>query len=140
MKKLVAIILMICLFIPCAFAEEFDLSSLSFAELKTLQQRVEAEMVKRPEWKGVEVPIGCWRIGTDIPAGSYSIEIKDSKRLGNVAVWGYASQDYETNGGLIHNKMIGQKQGNIGKIELLDGWVLEVNYPVILKPAQSLDF
>ena len=70
MKKLVAIILMICLFIPCAFAEEIDLSSLSFAELKALQQRVEAEMVKRPEWKGVAVPIGCWRIGTDIPAGS----------------------------------------------------------------------
>ena len=138
MNKLLAVALVLCLLIPCAYAENVDLLALTFDELTDLLHRVEVEMVTRAEWKGVEVPIGCWRIGTDIPAGSYSIEIKDSNRLGNVAVWGYASQDYTTNGGLIHNKIIGQKHGNIGKIELLEGWLLEVNYSVILKPAQRL--
>ena len=140
MKKLLAVALVLCLLAPFAVAEEMDLSELSFAELTALLHRIQAEMITRSEWKGVEVPIGCWRIGTDIPAGSYSIEIKDAKRIGNVAIWGYAAQDYTTNGGLIHNKLIGQKQGNIGRIELLEGWLLEVNYPVILKPAQGLDF
>ena len=140
MKKLFSLVLLFCLMISYSVAENINLTDLSFDELQILQQRIEAEIVTRPEWKGVEVPIGCWRIGIDIPVGSYSIEIKDSKRIGNVYVWGYASQDFETNGGLIHNKLIGQKQGNIGKIELIDGWVLEVTYPVILKPAQRLDF
>ncbi len=140
MKKLLLLVLVVCSLFSCSSAEDIDLSTLSFDELQSLKLRIEAEMVKRPEWEGVEVPIGCWRVGVDIPAGAYSIEIKDSKRLGNVAVWGFASQDYTTNGGLLHNKMIGQKQGNIGRIELMDGWLLEVNYPVILKQAQSLDF
>lgn len=140
MKKTLFLVMILCLLFSCSFAEDIDLTDLSFDELQVLQQRIEAEIVTRPEWKGVEVPIGCWRIGVDIPSGSYGIEIKDSKRIGNVYVWGYASQDFETNGGLIHNKLIGQKQGNIGKLELMEGWVLEVTYPVVLKPAQRLDF
>lgn len=140
MKTLLSFILFFCLLISCPLEAETNISDLSYNELIELKQKIEAEIVSRPEWQGVSLTIGCWRIGKDIPAGSYSITIKDPSRIGGVSVWGYASQDYSTNGGLIHNLLIGQKNGSIGRIELLEGWLLEVNYPVILKPAEGLDF
>ena len=72
MKKLLTVVLMLCL-LPWALAEDIDLSGLSFEELRALQNRIAEEMVTRPEWKEVAVPVGVYEIGVDIPAGDWCL-------------------------------------------------------------------
>lgn len=72
MKKIICII--ICLIIPvCVIAENVDISSLSFDELRDLQTRISRELITRPEWKSVPVPPGMYLVGRDIPAGEWTI-------------------------------------------------------------------
>ena len=139
MNKLLAIILVLCLLTPCTYADSIDLSDLSFKELRDLQYLVSTEITSRPEWKSVTIPAGCWRVGEDIPAGSYSIESADGNSV-FIAVWGYAKDDYKTNGGLIYNYSLYDKGDIVGKIVLQDGWLLDIRYAVILRPAKQLDF
>ena len=79
MKKLLAIALIFCLILPWAFAEDIDLSSLSFDELRALQTRIAEEIVSRPEWKEVAVPAGVYKIGVDIPVGEWCIKCGKSQ-------------------------------------------------------------
>ena len=73
MKKLIAVVLMLCLLIPAAVAEDIDLSKLSFDELAMLRNLCQMEMMRRKEWQKVTVPVGVWKIGEDIPVGHWSI-------------------------------------------------------------------
>lgn len=84
MKKLLAVALVLCLLAPCAFAENIDLSGLSFAELAAIRDRCQKEMMKRDEWQKVTVPVGVWEIGKDIPAGHWSITASKNSPYG----WG----------------------------------------------------
>ena len=70
MKKLICVLLLVCM-MPVFAAAEF--SDLSFDELLELRTELEAEIISRPEWKEVTVPSGTWIVGEDIPVGSYSI-------------------------------------------------------------------
>ena len=79
MKKLIAILLVLLMIAPSACAENIDLSSLSFDELRTLQTRISQELTKRPEWKEVPVPAGIYQIGVDIPAGDWCIKCGKSE-------------------------------------------------------------
>lgn len=72
MKKLLIIFVAIVCFATIALAEQ-DLSEMSFDELIDLRDKINAEITKRPEWKGVEVPAGEWIVGVDIPEGTYSV-------------------------------------------------------------------
>ena len=140
MKKLLALsLVLVSLCVSCC-AENVDLSSLSFDELRTLQQRVAEEITKRPEWKGVKVSKGYWRIGVDIPAGVYCIELQDKRDTCFIGVWGYAVNDYTTNGGLLYNGLLRSSAPSIGRVELPEGGVLEVGNPVIIKPVEGLGF
>lgn len=140
MKKLLAVALVLCLLVPCAVAESIDLSGLSFDDLRILQQRIAQEMVTRPEWKGTKVPKGVWVVGEDIPAGYYAIELQDRRDSCFIGVWGFAVNDYSTNGGLIYSDLLYTSAPVLGKIELRSGWVLEIGNPVILKPVEKLAF
>ena len=84
MKKLLAAVLVLCLLAPCACAENIDLSGLSFADLATLRDRCQMEMMMREEWQEVTVPVGVWEIGKDIPAGHWSITASKNSPYG----WG----------------------------------------------------
>ena len=78
MKKLICIIIASVLFTVPAFAE-IDLSSLSFDELRQLQERISKELVTRPEWKSVPVPPGLYKIGLDIPAGEWQLTCYETR-------------------------------------------------------------
>lgn len=80
MKKLLSVVLLLCLLIPAAIAEDMDLSQLSFNELASLRDRCQMEMMSRSEWKEVQVPQGVWKVGKDIPAGDWIIKCADVGR------------------------------------------------------------
>lgn len=134
MKKLLCVLLMVCL-IPFAVLAETDLKSMSYDELIRLNQAVEREIMSRPEWKEVSVPGGVWRVGEDIPAGTYSI--KTDKRSANFFVWKRAKDDY-SDGGLVYNELI-RKDEPYGKVTLTDGMVVECD-AVIFAPPMTLGF
>lgn len=94
MKKLLSVLLILCLVIPSAIAE-IDLSGLTFSELVELRDKCLTEMTKRDEWQEVTVPTGVWEIGKDIPAGHW--DIRCSKVTANsYAVITYVSELDET--------------------------------------------
>ena len=73
MKRFFALLFVLILVVSCAVADDIDLSSLSFDELRQLQTDISKELIKRPEWKSVPVPPGIYQIGVDIPAGEWSL-------------------------------------------------------------------
>lgn len=136
MKKLFTLILIVCMMTAVASAET-DLSGMSYDELIDLRQKVTAEIMSRPEWKEVEVPAGTWTVGRDIPAGAYCVKISGS-RMANVSVWKNAPKDYSNNG-LIYNELISDGSP-YGRMELQEGWIVEIGFPVIFTPPISLGF
>ena len=78
MKKVLSLLLVLCLLLPAlAVAESIDLSALSFDQLIQLREQITRELTSRPEWKEVTVPIGLWKVGEDIPAGHWTITAAD---------------------------------------------------------------
>lgn len=72
MKKLALILAVLLVVSVPSFAEDIDLSALSFSQLAALRDRCQAEMMKRDEWQEVTVPVGVYLVGEDIPAGHWS--------------------------------------------------------------------
>ena len=129
MKKILAVILVLCSLLSCACASELD--SLSFEELIAFQQYITQEIMKRPEWKEVRVPSGDWTVGVDIPEGKYSIRPVKST---------YISAE-DTRGRLILSEaMSSSDDESIGKIELKTGYIVHVSGDVIFSPAKGLGF
>ena len=84
MKRILSVILVLCMISPCVFAESIDLSGLTFEQLAALRDQCQMEMMKRDEWQKVTVPVGVWRIGEDIPAGHWNITASKNSIYG----WG----------------------------------------------------
>lgn len=72
MKKLLLVLLSLLMAFP-VFAEDIDLSGLSYAELVALKDRINLAMWQSAEWQEVTVPQGIWVVGEDIPAGNWMI-------------------------------------------------------------------
>ena len=73
MKKLaLTLALLLTLTLVPAHAE-IDLSGMTLAELMELSQQVTMAMWETEEWEEVEVPIGVYEIGVDIPAKHWNI-------------------------------------------------------------------
>ena len=140
MKRALALLLALLLLTPAALAEDLDLSSMTFEELCALKQRINDEIVTRPEWRGVAVPKGFYTIGQDIPAGVYSVSLQDNRDTCFVGVWGHAVNDYTTNGGLICSFLLRPGSPSVGRVVLREGYVLELGNPVTLRHAEGLDF
>lgn len=138
MKKLLSVILSVFILSSAALAE-IDLESMSYDELYYLYQRVQVQLMKRNEWKEVTAPVGIWKVGEDIPAGSYSIRASGSM-FGNVVLWRGEQNDYKS--GVILNEMfIDDENTLIGKVIMSDGNTLEISgCPVILSPVVGLGF
>lgn len=74
MKKTISLFLFLVLLFSVSFAESvFDLSSLSYAELVALKDKINLAIWKSQEWQEVEVPQGIWKVGEEIPAGHWTI-------------------------------------------------------------------
>ena len=131
MKRFITLLLIIVC-ITCSANAETDLSSLSYTDLLALQKAVVAEIISRPEWKQVEVPVGQWIIGEDIPEGYYSITApKDHLVIVKSTPIGSTSFDFY--------QVLGKGE-TAGKVFLKAGCVLEINEAVILSPPISLGF
>jgi len=61
---------------PAAFAE-WDLSGLTFDELVALKDQINLAIWSSAEWQEVTVPQGLWKVGEDIPVGTWTIKCND---------------------------------------------------------------
>lgn len=80
MKKLLSVVLILCLLIPAAIAEApVDVKSLTDDELKALYKDVKAELMERKLWDSSIIPAGLYQAGKSIPEGLYEcVSKKDS--------------------------------------------------------------
>lgn len=79
MKKLLITILLLCLLLPVGLAsqwEEIDLSDCTDDEIMSLLEAVQTEITDRGMEKTAMVYSGEYRIGRDLPAGHYLIEVE----------------------------------------------------------------
>ena len=135
MKKLLSFLFAWIILFSVASAD-VDLSSISYNELIALQRSITAEIMSRPEWKEVKVPAGQWKVGEDIPAGTYCLKALESSVL--IVIWRYEIDNY-SNDGLVFNEVIrGGEQ--YGKLTLQDGWIVVIDDPILFTPPVSLGF
>lgn len=135
-KRFICILFVLC-FLPIGVFADYDLSAMSFDELKALQLQIINEYVSRPEWKETKIPSGQWEVGKDIPAGEYRITLpkdgaahmkitytkENSKREETVIDW-YAFNDTDY----------------LGKMILIDGYIVMISAgSVILSPVIPLE-
>lgn len=73
MKKLICVLIAVCMIPVFAAAEDIDLSGLSFDQLVALKERINLALFESDEWQEVTVPQGVWIVGKDIPAGKWTI-------------------------------------------------------------------
>lgn len=105
-------------------------SWLSTQELIALRKQVDDEIHSRPEWKEVEVPTGTWHVGTDIPAGAYSIRALDERSYGTVYIYPKNDEYFDN--------FYSLGDGNvIGKVVLEEGQKVETTCAVIFAPPET---
>ena len=73
MKKLICVLVIVCMIPLFVAAEEIDISGLSFDQLVALKERINLALFESDEWQEVTVPQGVWIVGKDIPAGKWMI-------------------------------------------------------------------
>ena len=69
MKKLLAVILLLCMLMPCAVAE--DVTAMSDDALKALYIAVKEELMARKLWDEATLPAGVYVAGKGLPEGTY---------------------------------------------------------------------
>lgn len=52
---------------------ENNLSDMTYDELVSLREQINAAVLECEEWQEVEVPQGVWKVGVDIPVGHWTI-------------------------------------------------------------------
>ena len=72
MKRIICILLLVCI-TSFASAESIDISGLSYEELVALKEKINLAIWNSKEWQEVIVPQGIWKVGEDIPAGSWTV-------------------------------------------------------------------
>jgi hypothetical protein len=80
MKRILALILVLLSLVGFASAETIDLSGMSFDELVALKDQINLAIWNSQEWQEVTVPQGVWKVGEDIPAGTWTIKCADIGR------------------------------------------------------------
>lgn len=56
-----------------ASADTFNLSGLSYDELVALKDKINLAIWNSQKWQEVTVPQGVWKVGEDIPAGTWTV-------------------------------------------------------------------
>lgn len=84
-----------------------------------------------------DIPGGRYKVGEDIPAGAYTISV--IKKGTNLTVWGADYNDYNTNGGLLLNTVINDKNPTLKKVILEAGNVIDFTAPLTIEKYSPLD-
>lgn len=138
MKKVFCIVVaLVGLFAFSAQAESFNLSALSFQELVQLQQKLNREIMSRPEWKEVTVPVGTWKVGVDIPAGTYSVT--GGKLMATLEIYSSPEKNYRN---MVESYTFsGMTTTAVGRVTLSDGQYVVIDIePLTFAPPISLGF
>lgn len=125
MKKFLLFSLIFIMLSTCSLAD-VDLSNMSFEELLELQQQVNLTIFNSDEWVEVEVPMGVWDIGKDIPAGRWELSRGPNA---NTYLSTYVVYYLERHSSGQPDKIRGQyriRDGETLVIELFDGNVLKI--------------
>ena len=80
MKKLFALLLALALMVSAAALADVDLSGMTFDELVALKDQINLAIWNSQEWQEVTVPQGLWKVGEDIPAGTWAVKCADVYR------------------------------------------------------------
>ena len=144
MRRIMCVALSLVILLCCSAvcAEGIDLSNLSYEELAALEQQIIAEMISRPEYKEVTVPLGVYKVGEEIPAGKWTISgLKDS----GIVYWGKGIDEYGVE--IPYNQMIADfthwNEGDSIDWDLVEGTYIAVTIsPVKFSPyiPKSLGF
>lgn len=78
MKRLITVILIMVLILPAAAGSEdlftTKLGDLTFDQLMILNKNIQIRLFQKGAVSGVIVPAGVYKVGEDIPEGTYRIE------------------------------------------------------------------
>jgi len=111
-----------------------DLNSMSVKELKQLKADIEAELLSRGAEKVMEIPVGSYVIGVDIPAGVYSVELSAGLQFPFAMIYLHKEER-------LHHIAPEAGVEKIGKLVLENGEKIEVSgCPILLKPYKGLGF
>jgi len=138
MKKIIVMLLLVCLSLPLTVTADVsmpDLTEYSTEDLIALKTLIAQEMLERGIEKQATVPIGKYIIGVDIPAGTYTL--KPAKSGFTIHVYPNVNKtgtyDY------IYGEFVKSTE-YIGKIELPEGQVLEIDANVIFTVYTGISF
>ena len=74
MKRLfVGIVFVLALVSVLSVSAQYDLSGFSYTDLQNIVAQAQKEMMTRPEFQSVEVPVGLYVVGREIPAGTWTL-------------------------------------------------------------------
>lgn len=73
MKRFFALLCLLVFLPVLSLADLPDISGLSFDELVELRGSIDLAIWNSKEWQQVKVPAGTYAVGTDIPAGHWTI-------------------------------------------------------------------
>lgn len=121
--------------VTSASAETINLSGLTFDALVALRKQIDLAIMQSDEWKEVTIPAGTYIVGTDIPAGDYTITYN-----GHVQSILYI---YSANGKSDGTHLLGDIWENysIGKLSLSDGQAIKIEYgAVVFRPYTGFGF
>lgn len=130
MKKLFALTLVVLALLPVVACADVDLSSMSYDELITLNGQLFKEIMSRPEFKEVTVPTGSYIVGSDIPAGTYSLGLA-SGTFGSMIRINDFQDAYS----------VTSSDPSVGKVTLKDGDSVDISMgSIVFKPYVGLGF
>ncbi len=126
MKKITCLLLVSLLLISSNALAVSNLSNMTIDELIQLKTQIEAELASRKEVKSFFVPQGIYVADEDFPAGAYRITLDGNPMLpmATLLVKDPSSSDTISD---MYSISPSVGTGEIGKVELKEGMIIEVN-------------
>ena len=118
-------------------AFEIKLDAMSAADLLALNHQIQLKLFSQQLVEGVRVPEGVYRIGEDIPAGTYRIEMEKGNEYDSA---GLSAEN--TKGEYTFISMLGFPGSTyeIGKLKLNDGDTVTISGSLIFYAYSGLKF
>ena len=118
--------------VPLQLTVSIVTDGIPYENLQHIRNQLTEEIFFRGDWNQVEIMGGEWTVGVDLPAGFYSVRAKDGK---------YASLDViNTDAYHSHTYFTIEENGEVGKLELKDGMVLQFSRTLLFGKPKTLGF
>ena len=118
--------------VPMQLSVTIRTGDIPYENLQHIRNQLTEEIFFRGDWNQVEFMGGEWVVGKDIPAGFYSVRAKDGKytSVDVISPDAYHSHSYYTI----------EEGGEIGKLDLKDGMILEFSHTLVFGKPKTLGF